>query len=175
MPALNSAPEKGSNSLTHSEAVNGRVFQPAKLTEIMDMIDLMGEYSERVREDRSHDMGGGSGAMTTQKANSGGGTSPRDAAIAKLPVPPVMQKQLITHIKGEIKKLSGQAHGISHITANRGSAYLLNEIYKRIRRLSTLIDEIISASADMIRRFYIALFIDHQPLRVDEGSFAQSA
>ncbi len=128
------------------------------------MIDLMGRISERIREDNSRDMGGAATAAAKAKSGSSGATF-RDQAIANLPAPLVMQQRLVQHIQKEMEVLGRQAHSLAH-AAQRGAAFALNELYRKIRRLSLLMEEIIRASAELIRRFYIAVFIDNQPILV---------
>lgn len=165
---MKNSPE-ASNSVTASaEQAEGPavVFQPQKLTEIVEMIDLMGRISERVREDNSQDAaGGGSSGSGQGKKGKSGGTSTRDQAIASLPAPLVMQQRLVHHIQKEIDTLSSQASSAAR-AAQRGSAYAMNELYKKIRRLYALMEEIIHASLEIIQRFYIAVFIDKQPILV---------
>lgn len=173
-PAI-STESKNTGLMTLSEnqgAMN--VFQPPKLTEFVDMIDLMGKISERAAEDRSAGLGSG-GAMQTsgQQAGSQGDASARDAAIAVLPAAPTMKQKLVSHIHAEIHSLNKRASSLSRRDA-KGSAYELNELYKKIRTLSNLIAQILEASADIIRRFYIALFVDHQPILTGDSPVAGS-
>lgn len=175
MVAMKNSAEQ-SNTVTSSvEQAEGPaiVFQPQKLTEIVEMIDLMGRISERVREDNSQDVGGGSGG-TTASGKKGKATtvSPRDQAIANLPAPLVMQQRLVKHIQKEIDTLAAQASSLSSSSKN-GAAFALNEMYRKIRRLYSLMEEIVHAGAELIRRFYIAVFIDKQPILVSGNSFAR--
>lgn len=151
------------------ESAPSVVFQPPKLTEVVEMINLMGKISTRAAEDRSRDMGSAGGQGKAQQ--SGGQQSFRDQAIASLPAPEQMQRKLVSHIQGEIRSLSRQARSIAR--SNRaGSAYLLSELYRKIRRLSTLIEELLQASIEVIKRFYIAVFIDNQPLILTAGKMS---
>lgn len=162
--ALNAASEKPSSALMEVDNSPGVVFQPQKLTEIVEMIDLMGSISDRVREDSSGDMGGGgSGSATGGQATGKKGASPRDIALANLPVPAVMQVRLTKHIRKEMKAIDRQVSALAGSNA-KGSAYLINELYKKIRRLHSIIEEIVHASSDMIKRFYVAVFVDKQPV-----------
>ena len=148
------------------ERARSVVFQPQKLKEVVDIIDLMGNVASRVREDKSGDLGGGGSGGAQQGAGTGAtGTSARDEAIAKAPPIPVMQKKLIVHLEHEVKTLERKARKLSN-TKTPGGAYLLNELYKKIRSLTALIARILHASSDLIRRFYISVFIDRQPLVV---------
>ena len=165
MSPIEASANKQSTSSLEVDNAPGFVFQPQKLTEIVDMIDLMGSISERVREDNSGDMGGAGGGTAGGAQGGAGakGASPRDVALANLPIPQVMQEKLIRHVKGEIRSLEKQVGSMSRKNA-KGSAFLLTEIYRKIRRMHAMIDEILQASADMARRLYIALFVDRQPL-----------
>lgn len=147
------------------------VFQPQKLKEVVEIIDLMGNVALRVREDSSSDMGGaGTGGGKTQQKS---GTSARDEAIAKAPPVEIMQKKLIVHLRQEIASIERQARRAAH-SNDRGAAWLLTELYRKVRRMTSLMTEIIHASAEMIRRFYISVFIDQQPLVLPGDSSAQS-
>lgn len=123
----------------------------------------MGNISEGTTEDTSaRDAGGGgSGAMV-----SGGGTatvSARDRAIANLPSPKIMQKQLESHIREEVKKLRKQAHHIAKLR-EPGAAYHLSKLYARMRQFNALLSGLFDAGADVIKRFFIRVFIDRQPI-----------
>lgn len=170
---MSQSPEAPRGALSATQAADVRVFQPAKLTEIVEMIDLMGQLSERVREDSSGDMGG-AGMQATRQAGQASAVSARDLAIANLPASAVMQTKLVTHIKIKIKELDSQARTLAR-SASRGSAYMLNEIYKRIRRYTAMIEEILTASVEIVRRFYIAVFIDRQVLLVTADASTRSA
>ncbi len=144
------------------------VFQPPKLKEVVEIINLMGTVASRVREDSSGDLpGGGAKAGATKQT----GTSARDEAIANAPPLPVMQKKLVEHLEKEARTIRAQARAIAS-SNQRGSAFMLNNLYRKMRRLSSLISQILQASAEMIKRFYIAAFIDQQPLVVTGGSLA---
>lgn len=145
------------------------VFQPPKLKEVVEIINLMGTVASRVREDSSGDLPGGGGAKSGAAKQSG--TSARDEAIANAPPLPVMQQKLVEHLEKEARTIRAQARAIAS-SNQRGSAFMLNNLYRKMRRLSSLISQILQASAEMVRRFYIAAFIDQQPLVVTGGSLA---
>ena len=163
--------EKSSGSMTKvSERAVNVVFQPQKLKEVVDIIDLMGNIASRVREDHSQDMGvAGAAATGGAQAQGATGTSARDEAIANAPPFPIMQKKLITHLEKEIHTMERRARKLSRSNA-RGSAFLLTELYKKIRRLTSLLGDIIRASAEIIKRYYVSVFIDRQPMVVTGGS-----
>ena len=48
--------------------------------------------------------------------------------------------------------------------SSRGSAYLLTQTYARIRKIQSLIEELVDAALEVIERLYVRLFIDHQQL-----------
>lgn len=159
----------GSSSLEQSSKTPNVVYQPPKLNEIVEIINVMGNVSTKVREDNAGDWTGATALASGSAGQSG--TSARDQAIAKAPSVPVMQKQLIQHLEKEMKTIRKQTKSISGSNA-RGSAYILSELYKKLRRLSELISQIAHASADVIKRFYVSVFIDHQPMVVKGGSIA---
>lgn len=164
--------ETGSQSVSKTiENAPTIVFQPQKLKEVVEIIDLMGNVALRVREDSSGDMGGGgtAGAKAQQKT----GTSARDEAIARAPAVEVMQQKLVQHLRQEMASIQRQARRTARSNA-RGSAWTLAELYRKMRSLSSLITEILHASTEMVKRFYVSVFIDRQPLVVTGGSIAQS-
>lgn len=175
MAAMKNSAEQVTTVSSSAEQAEGPaiVFQPQKLTEIVEMIDLMGRISERVREDNSQDVGGGGGGSSgSGKKGKTATVTARDQAIANLPAPLVMQQRLVKHIQKEIDTLASQASALSQSTQN-GAAYALNEMYRKIRRLYSLMEEIVHATAELIQRFYIAVFIDKQPILVSGNSFAR--
>ncbi|MDD5055853.1 MAG: hypothetical protein PHZ00_06340 [Candidatus Peribacteraceae bacterium] len=149
------------------------VFQPPRLSQIVEIVDVMGNVVESIREENARDL-----PVTLQKSSAGSaaGTatvSTRDAAIAAAPPVPVMQKRLVKHLKKEVRIIEREVRKLSRSRA-RGSAYVLSILYRKIRRLSSLIGEILRASTEVIKRFYVAVFIDHQPLVVRGGTLAPS-
>jgi hypothetical protein len=168
-----SSPDRQSNSLsTSTEHAPSVVFQPQKLKEVVEIIDLMGNVATRVREDSSGDLPAAGMAGATARTGQTG-TSARDEAIANAPAPAVMQQKLVSHIRQEIATIERQAKKIAK-SGDRGSAFMLSNLYRKIRSLSALIANILEASVDTIKRFYISVFIDRQPLVVTGGSLAQS-
>lgn len=144
------------------------VSQPAKLQELNNILQtfesLNTRVSERTGEDRSGDMGSGAQGSGSGQQDDGTQVSPRDAAIARMPTETrVLQKELTSHIRKETKKLERLAERVSHSTAP-GSAHKLNVIYSKIRRLNSLISELLEASIDVLKRLFIRVFIDKQPI-----------
>jgi len=165
--ATNKSPEKAP-SLNSPET--GKVLQPMSIGKVPGLDDFlnamnsleMGDIKEGTTEDTSaRDAGAGGAFVATTAAT--GGASARDQAIANLPSPKVMQKQLETHIREEVKKLRKQAHHIAKLR-EPGSAYHLSKLYARIRQFNTLLSGLLEAGTDVIRRFFIRVFIDRQPI-----------
>ncbi len=153
--------EAHSEQPSEGEARANIVFQPQKLTEVMEVINVMGSISEKISE--QHDLAAG-GAMTSSATGSSGtSVSARDQAIANLPSAQVMQKKLIAHIDAEVKALKKLAKEIS-VKRTTGWAYELTQVYARIRRLSALTHELLRASLEVLKRFYILVFIDGQAI-----------
>lgn len=120
---------------------------------------LPSRVGETMGEDSSRDMGaGGSGPASAQARSQ---TSARAQAIANLPDPTVMQKQLAEHIEKEVKKLSKQAKRLAR-TTKPGAAHRMNELYARIRRLNAILSEIFEASVELLKRLFIRVFVDEQ-------------
>ncbi len=160
MDGVKMSAETGTTSAPKAvESAPAVVFQPQKLKEVVEIIDLMGNIASRVREDNSGDAGGSGAAKAQQKS----GTSARDEAIAKAPAVEIMQQKLVTHLRQEMASIERQARKASR-SSDRGSAWMLSELYRRLRSLSSLINEIIHASAEVVKRFYVSVFIDQQPL-----------
>lgn len=151
------------------EKVRSVVFQPKALKEIVEVVDLMGTVASRVREDNSGDLPTSGRAAQAAKKD---GTSSRDEAIAKAPPVAVMQQKLVKHLRREVAVIERQARRAAR-SNEPGAGWLLSELYKKIRRMTSLISEILTASATMIKRFYVSVFIDHQPLVVTGGSIEQ--
>ncbi|TSC79173.1 MAG: hypothetical protein G01um101425_810 [Candidatus Peregrinibacteria bacterium Gr01-1014_25] len=142
-----------------------RVLQPAKtpgIEAILDQIDSM-QISEKTGEDRSGDMGAGSGGAMTQTQGDTPVVSPRDQAIQNLPATQVMQRDIAKHITKEVRTLRRQAKTITRI-GRPGQAFQLAQLYARIRKLNGLLAQIWEASTDVVKRMFIRIFIDKQPV-----------
>ncbi len=137
------------------------VFQPQKLTEVMEVINVMGSISEKISD--QHDVKSDGTAAAASGSGSSATRTRRDQAIAQLPSPEIMQKKLLAHIDAEVASLTKEAREISR-RRGTGWAYDLTRLYARIRRLSALAHEILRASVDVVKRFYILVFIDGQAL-----------
>ena len=146
-----------------------KVLQPRKsepvlstldVKEVLETLDAIDSITQRVSERTGEDRSvgpAGSGASAVR------GPSPRDLAIANLPVPVIMQKRLEKHIRHEIKQLNKEAKRVSRMS-KPGAAYYLNELYGKIRRLNSLLHELFESSVELMKRLYIRVFIDKQPI-----------
>ena len=152
-----------SSSLPESrEGYQLTVRQPEKITSLLATLSALEKISERVAEDHSGDLGTGSGgAMTGDGSQTGGAVSLRQQAIQSLPSKEVMQKKLISHLHAEVSSLERESRRVARLNA-KGSAYLLNQTYARIRKIQSLIEDLVDAALEVIERLYVRLFIDHQ-------------
>jgi hypothetical protein len=167
--SIQKSAESGTGSLQSIETSKFVVTQPARMQELNNLLQtfesLPGRISERTGEDRSGDMGGGGGFVTS---GSGQGddthVSARDAAIAGMPQQAtVLRAQLTKHIRSETRKLERLADRISY-SNKPGTAHKLNSIYSKIRRLNILIAEIFESSIDILKKLFIRVFIDKQSI-----------
>ena len=160
------SPEKAPVSLLSAETSKLIVRQPGKLKELNNLLEtfenLNARVSERTGEDASHDLGG-AGAGATGGTQGTQGTSARDQAIKNIPVATVMKQKLTQHVRQETRKLEKLARAVARSSAP-GSAHKLNALYAKIRRLNSVIREILDASLEVLQRFFIRVFIDQQPI-----------
>lgn len=156
--------EKGLQQIESSESKNLVVTQPDKFEGLLDTIALMDKVSERMGEDKSGDMGGGGGAATGSGKGDDDAVSVRAQAIANLPDTPEMRKELSKYIQKEVKTLRKQIRRKAFRAAKPGSAHQLNELYSKIRRLNSLLSELMEASIDVLKRIFIRVFIDKQSI-----------
>jgi len=163
---LSSSPEQGLSRTPTVETSKLIVSQPPKLKELQELLGTLDAYesriSERVGEDRSDDLGG-AGAGVGARRDDGTYISPRDLAIQNLPLPEIMQRELGKHIRKEVKRLNREARKIVRLR-RPGAAYYLNELYAKIRRLNALLHELLEASYEIVKRLFIRVFIDRQPI-----------
>jgi len=151
---------------THHESIPNASFivqQPPKLESLLGLLADLEKISEIVGEESSRDLGGGIRVGGGAMGGSSGGTSLRDQAIQALPSTEIMRQMLRKHLQHEVRDLEKRAARMARST-KKGSAYLLNELYAKIRRIQSLMAELIEAAADLVKRLYIRLFIDHQQL-----------
>jgi len=138
------------------------VTQPEKIGSLLDTLNLIDQMSERIGEDRSGDAAGSGGQMQSGSAGARA-VSPRDQAIAALPSEQVMQTKLAEKIRTEVSTLRKQIHSIPG-SSHPGGAFHLNKLYARIRFLNRLLATLFESSLDIIKRLFIRVFIDEQPI-----------
>ena len=158
-----STPEHGLNTHSSIESSKLIVRQPEKLAELGKLLEtfenLNARVGERAGEDISSDMGGA--GMAAGQQGGGSQVSARDLAIDNMPAEDVIREKLVKHLQAEIQQLEKKAQKLKN-AARPGVAFHLNEMYARIRRLNSLLAEIITASLDVLKRFFIRVFIDKQ-------------
>lgn len=158
------SPEKGALSTLGREGGPALIVtQPQKLEGLLETIALLDRISERLGEDRSGDMGGGGGATGGQQSGSAT-VSARQQKIANLPAPEVMRKTLARHIEKEVRVLQKEIRKAAQRASRPGGAYKLNILYGRIRRLNTLLAELVDAAIDVLKRLFIKVVIDEQKI-----------
>lgn len=141
------------------------VLQPGKAEGLAMLVAEINELpSEHMAEDRSGDWSGAGGQVsTTGQAGGAQQMSARDQALANLPQPVVMQKQLEAHIRAEVKELRKQTRVIIR-SRKPGSAYALAQMYAKIRHLNALLADLLEASYDVLKRLFVKVFIDRQTI-----------
>lgn len=140
------------------------VAQPEKFEGLLETISLMDKISERMGEDKSGDLGGGGGTTGGTKGDDDDTVSARAQAIANLPDTPEMRKELSNYIQKEIKVLRKEVRRKAFRASKPGSAHKLNELYSKIRRLNSLLAELMETSVDVLKRIFIRVFIDKQSI-----------
>lgn len=138
------------------------VTQPEKFEGLLETISLMDKISERMSEDKSGDRGGG--GSSTGKGDDDDSVSARAQAIANLPDTPQMRKELGMYIQKEIKVLRKEVRRKAFRASKPGSAYKLNDLYSKIRRLNSLLAELMETSVDVLKRIFIRVLIDKQSI-----------
>jgi hypothetical protein len=159
-----SSPEKGFLAPSGTPERSISVLQPSKAEGLAMLVaeinDLPGETTT---EDATSDWSSSStgSAMTAQGAQQG--SSARDQAIANVPPPAQMQKQLEAHIRSEVKELRKQTKLIIR-SRKPGSAYALAQMYAKIRHLNALLADLLEASYDVLKRLFVKVFVDKQAI-----------
>ncbi len=165
---VNAPSEKAPSLVSGQEAASAApvvVAQP-KSVNLASFMEGLGQFTENA-SDNPADWGSGGGTGDGTMTASGGqqsGPSARDLAIANLPIPVVMQKQLEQHIRTEVKKLRKQAKVIAAMS-KPGGAYKLNQLYARIRQLNAILASLFEASVDVLKRLFVRVFIDKQSIQ----------
>lgn len=139
------------------------VTQPATISSLLDTLNLIDQMSERIGEDRSVASAGAGGQVKAGATGASRAVSPRDQAIANLPGEQVMQKKLQEKIRTEVRLLRKQIRSIPS-AGKPGAAFKLNKIYARIRLLNRLLATLLESSFDVIKRLFVRVFINEQPV-----------
>lgn len=164
--ASKSTPERA--PLSPKAPEGGKVLQPISIgkiegmAQILEAVAELGNIAEKMTEDTSARDGAGGGSATATTGGTTGMTA-REFAIANLPAPAVMQRELEKHIKEEVRKLRHQARRIAR-SHGPGREYHLNKLYARIRQFNTLLSALLEAGVEAVKRFFIRVFIDRQAI-----------
>lgn len=155
-------PEQGSSHIESKAEKHLAVVQPEKFQGLLDTIALLDKVSESLGDASSGDWSGASGGAVAARTGGQTATSARAQAIANLPGTPEMRTELTSYIQKEIKSLRKEVHTAARKMSKPGSAHKLNELYARIRRLNSLLSELMEASVEVLKRLFIRIFIDKQ-------------
>lgn len=166
------SPEKGADMQRSPEAAHESVSQPTKVVALQTQVEGLGEFVDQINKisEKSSSSAGEqwSGGTGTQAAVATAGQakamSARDMAIANLPSPQAMQKELEKHIKEEVKNLRKQAKNVTRI-GQPGGAHRLTLLYRQIRHLNSLLSAIWDTSMDVVKRLFIRVFVDKQSIQ----------
>lgn len=163
-------PEKGPQLSAAPEAAPSRVIQPHKRTdELQGFLDQLGSISETAPARAGENLPAASGgqqaaASTGQAGQAQPARSWRDDAIAQMPQDDrVLQREIAKHIQTEVKKLRKEARKIARVSG-AGNAYHLNILYSKIHRMSAMLASLLEAGTDMLKKLYIRIFVDKQPI-----------
>lgn len=164
-----SLPEKGPLAPSSSPEASSSVLQPIKADlGVHKFLDELNTISESMPTRPGEDLPASSGGSTTAMTTTGdrqaqAGQSWRDQAIANIPGKVVMQREITKHIQVEVKKLRKEARKIARMS-QPGAAFHLNQLYSKIHRLNSLLAEVIEAGYEVMKRLYIRIFVDKQPI-----------
>ncbi len=160
-----SSPEKGLLAPSSSPDIGSSVVvQPEKAESMTTFLEGLSEQiGEASTENPGEQWSGQSGGLPVVQQTGSSGVSIRDQAIAAIPQPAVMQKELEKHIRMEVKKLRKQAMSVARMS-KPGAAYKLNQLYAQIRQLNALLAELFEASYEALKRLFIKVFIDKQQI-----------
>jgi hypothetical protein len=158
------SPEKGPSSSGNIEKSVFVVKQPDNMKNILDAIQVMPEteqFSETTGEDSSGDLKG-SGHALARKGTSAA-VSTRAQAIANLPDEQQMRRELKKQIEAEVKRLHKEIRTLTRI-GKPGTAFYVNQLYAKIRGLNAFLSRLVEESFDVLKRVFIRVFIDRQPI-----------
>ena len=155
--------EKKSEKIEMSSSMKLTVKQPERIQSLLTVLSDLESISERVSETAEGDLGSGGPASAGSGGSGDDSQSARAQTIKSLPSTKVMRGKLTKHLEHEVHQLERKAKRMAR-RSGKGKAYLLNELYARIRKIQSLIAELIEATAEVVRRLYIRLFVDNQQL-----------
>lgn len=157
------SPEKGLQVAVASPEQGKIVLQPGKAEGLAMLVAEINELpSESSASGPSND-GPASRSAATSTQGAQQGTTARDHALANLPAPAAMQRELEAHIRAEVKKLRKQTRLIIR-SRKPGSAYALAQLYAKIRHLNALLADLLEASYDVLKRLFVKVFVDKQAI-----------
>jgi hypothetical protein len=164
MATKSQSPESAPEATAKTPEKQLMVKQPDQLVDMMGEIEtIKEEVSGKVDEDNK------GGAM--QSTSKGGGqaqddqtsASQRKQLMANLPSEKIMQQKLKQHIAREVKNLRKETRKIIRLN-KPGSAYQLTMLYARIRRLNALLVSLVEASYEVIKRFFVRVYVDERSI-----------
>lgn len=163
MQQTSASPETGRVLSSGAESTAALIVtQPPKVEMLLDALAAIDKISERIGEDRSGDMGGGGGKTAGKGDDATAATSVRNQKIANLPTQEAMRMELQKEIEKEVVELHREVKRARKRLTRPGAAYKLNALYARMRRLNSLIAELIDAAYDVVKRLFIKVVIDRQ-------------
>lgn len=160
-------PERGLDTQKSPETVvqPSKALQLEQVEGLSEFVDQINQIKEHASDTAGEQWSSGSGS---QKAVATAGqqqaVSARDLAIANLPSPKAMQRELEKHIKEEVKNLRKQAKTVTRL-GQPGGAHRLTLFYRQIRHLNSLLSAIWDTSVDVVKRLFIRVFIDKQSIQ----------
>jgi hypothetical protein len=159
----NNSIEKGLTPSPAPERPSATV-QPGKAEKMQALLLEVNDIISESTPTKPGEQWSGGGTQTTATGTAAAsGMSWRDQAIAAIPSPQAMQKQLEGHIQEEIKTLRKQASKITDLR-KPGAAHRFNELHSKIHRLNALLAGLFEASVDVLKRIFIRVFIDKQAI-----------
>jgi hypothetical protein len=161
---VNNSIEKGLSTPPSQPERSAATLQPGKVDAmkalLLEVNDIVGEANPSKPGEQ---WSGGCQVATTGGAQAAQTVSWRDQAIAAIPAPQIMQKQLEGHIEEEINVLRKQASQITDLR-KPGAAHRFNELQSKIHRLNALLSGLLEASYEVLKRIFIRVFIDKQTI-----------
>jgi hypothetical protein len=161
---VNNSIEKGLSAPNTPER-SAATLQPGKVDALKTLLLEVNDIVSESNPSKPGEQWSGSGGQVATTGGTQGAqtASWRDQAIANIPSPQIMQKQLEGHIQEEIKALRTQASKITDLR-KPGAAHRFNELHSKIHRLNALLAGLFEASFDVLKRIFIRVFVDKQAI-----------